>query len=150
MAQCPQEQPLKVKLPDPIIRMEGALKDPEELQEVPAVNKVDIAVEEREIMGEVKEIASYPCMEVVNASIAQIVGDVPTAAWDILPLTMKEVADATRVDKVYGKLYGAVRSGILDKKDKDMGKFNGLFDQLYIEEDVIHFGARVVIPSVHH
>ena len=128
VAQFPEEQSLNAKIPDPIKRMEGVLKEPVELPEAPTVNKVDITVEEGEIMSEVMELASYPCMEVVNASIAQLVGDVPAAAWDILPLTMKEVAEATKVDKVYGKLYRAVKSGVLNTKDKDLGKFNGVFE----------------------
>ena len=59
---------------------------------MPTVHKLNVSVEEGEIMGDVQNIASYPCQEVVNVSIAQIAGDVPKAAWDILPLTIKEVA----------------------------------------------------------
>ena len=72
------------------------------------------------------------------------------AIWDILPLTMKEVADTTKVDKVYGKLYSAIKAGVLNTTDKDISKFIGVFEQLYIKDDVIHFGTRVVIPTVHH
>ena len=101
-------------------------------------------------MVDVQTIASYLCQEVVNVSIAQIVGDVPKAAWGILPLTIKEVAEATRKDKVYGKLFRAIRAGVLNTKDKDVSKFNGVFEQLYIEADVIHFGTQAVIHTVHH
>ena len=101
-------------------------------------------------MSDVTELAKYPRQEVVNVSIAQVVGDVPKAAWDILPLTIKEVAEATRTDKVYSKLYKAIKAGVLNKNDKDVSKFNGVFDQLYIEDEVIYFGTRVVIPTVHH
>ena len=76
-------------------------------------------------------------------------GDEPKVAWDILPLTIKEVAEATKTDKVYSKLYKSIKAGFLNKKDKDVSKFNGIFDQLYIEDDVIYFGIRVVIPTVH-
>ena len=123
------------------------IQDPEEL---PTVHKLDVSVEEGEIMGEVQNIASYPCQEVVNDSISQIAGNILKAAWDILPLTIKEVAEATRTDKVYSKLYKAIKAGVLNTKDKDVSKFNGIFEQLYIEDDVIHFGTRVVIPTVHH
>ena len=100
--------------------MEGALKEPQELL---TVNKVEFSVEEGEILSDVTELAKYPRKEVVNVSIAQIMGDVPKAAWDILPLTIKEVADATRTDKVYSKLYKAIKAGVLNKNDKDVSKF---------------------------
>ena len=44
-------------------------------------------------------------------------------AWDVLPLDISDVAKATREDKVYGKLFNAVRGGNLDNKDKDLSKF---------------------------
>ena len=71
-----------------------------------------------------------------SLSISQVVGDVPKAAWDILPLNIKDVARATHVDKKYGKLFIAVPSGRLDHKDPDVSKFSGIFEQLYIEDEV--------------
>ena len=116
----------------------------------PSVNKVDISVEDCKIMGNVQYLARYPGKDVASVTIHQIVGDRPVAVWDILPLTTKDVADATKTDKVYGKLFRADRSGVLNTKDKDISKFNGVFDQLYTEDDVIHLGNRVVIHTRHH
>ena len=147
VAPFPVEQQLGQRIPDPITRMEGELKEPQELT---TVNKVEFSVEEGEILSDVAELAKYPRQEVVNVSVAEVVGDVPKAAWDILPLTIKEVAEATRTDKVYSKLYRAIKAGVLNKNDKDVSKFNGSFDQLYIEDEVIYFGTRVVIPTIHH
>ena len=60
---------------------------------------------------------------------------------------VEDVAKATREDRIYGKLFNAVRSGVLDKKDKELEKFAGVFDNLHIEEEVIFYGSRVVIPG---
>ena len=68
-------------------------------------------------------------------------------AWEILPLTITDVSKATRLDPVYGKLFNSVRSGNLDTTDKDISRFNGVFSNLYIEDEVLYFGTRVVIPT---
>ena len=60
------------------------------------------------------------------------------------------MAAATKTCKIYGKLFRAVRSGVLDTTDKDISKFNGVFDSLYIDNDVIHLGSRIVIPNKFH
>ena len=60
------------------------------------------------------------------------------------------MAAATKTCKVYGKLFRAVRSSVLDIKDKDISKFNGVFDSLYIDNNVIHLGNRIVIPTIFH
>ena len=86
-----------------------------------------------------------------DASISisqQEIGQNPLCAWDILPLTSKDIAKATREDVVYGKLLNAIRVGALDHSDPSLKKFGGVFNELYIDNDVIHFGARVVIPTV--
>ena len=57
---------------------------------------------------------------------------------------------ATRTCKVYGKLFRAVKSGVLDTRDKDISKFNGMIESLYIYNDVIHLGNRIVIPPIFH
>ena len=139
VAPFPVEQQLNQRIPDPITRMEGALQEPKELS---TMNSVEISVKEEEILCDVTELAKYPQQEVVNVSISQIVGDEPKVAWDILPLTIKEVAEATKTDKVYSKLYKSIKAGFLNKNDKDVSKFNGVFDQLYIEDEVIYFGIR--------
>ena len=63
-------------------------------------------------------------------------------------MSIADVARATREDRVYGKLYNAVRNGSLNKDDPDLSKFNGVFAELYIEQEVLYFGSRVVIPSI--
>ena len=72
-------------------------------------------------------------------------GEVNKEAWDILLLSIADVAKASREDKIYGKLYNAVRSGNLNTDDPDVAKFNGVFTELYIEQEVLYFGTRVVI-----
>ena len=74
-------------------------------------------------------------------------GTAPTAAWDIIPLTVKDVAKATRTDGTYGKLLAAVRSGEIQKDDPDLKPFVQVFNDLYVEQDVIFHGSRIVIPS---
>ncbi|MCP4254438.1 MAG: DDE-type integrase/transposase/recombinase [Candidatus Scalindua sp.] len=110
-----------------------------------AIKKVD-----SEILVDVKYLAFYPAVEETTCTISQVVGDSTVAAWDLVPLNIKNVAAATKICKVYGKLYRAVKLGILDKKDKDLSKFQGVFDSLYIEYDVIHFGNRICIPPIFH
>ena len=68
----------------------------------------------------------------VSVTIAQVIGETPKEAWDILPLSISDVAKATSEDKQYGKLYNSVRSGILDQTDPDLKLFSGMFNELYI------------------
>ena len=56
--------------------------------------------------------------------------------------SVADVAKATRQDKVYGKLHGAVRSCNLNKYDPNMAKFNGIFKKLYIEREVPDVATR--------
>ena len=99
-------------------------------------------------MGDVQDLAVWPEEAIATVSISQVIGESPKEAWDILPLTISDVAIATRKSRQYGKLFNAVRSGNLDSKDPDLKKFNGVFQELYIEDEVIYFGCRVVIPTV--
>ena len=110
-----------------------------------AIKKVD-----SEIVVDVKYLAFYPAAEETSCTISQVVGDSTVAAWDLVPLSIKDVATATKTCKVFGKLYRAVKIGVLDTKDKDLTKFQGVFDSLYIENDVIHFGNRICIPPKFH
>ena len=119
----------------------------QQLSELPTIHKLEVLCEAQEIMCQVQKLATEPSTEVASVTIQSVIGELPKEAWDILPLTMAEVAHATRTDKIYGKLYNAVRRGELDPKDPDIKKFGGIFDQLYIEDDVIFFGSRVVIPT---
>ena len=57
VALFPVEQQLNQRIPDPITRMEGELKEPQELS---TVNRLDISVEEGEILSDVTELAKYP------------------------------------------------------------------------------------------
>ena len=84
----------------------------------------------------------------MEISIAQLVGEIGKEAWDILPISIADVAKATHKDKIYGKLYNAVRSGNVNTEDPDVTKFNGVFAELYIEQEVLYFGTRVVIPTI--
>ena len=106
------------------------------------------SLDAEELMLDIQHLACSPDEDVSSVSIAQVVGEAPKEAWDILPLTITDVAKATRKSRQYGKLYNAVRSGTLDSKDDDLKKFNGVFQELYIENEVIYFGCRVVIPTV--
>ncbi|MCP4255194.1 MAG: hypothetical protein GY775_17660, partial [Candidatus Scalindua sp.] len=110
-----------------------------------AIKKVD-----SEILIDVKYLAYYPLDQETSCTISQVVGESTVAAWDLVPLNIKNVAAATKSCKVYGKLYRAVKLGILDKKDKELSKFQGVFNSLYIEYDVIHFGNRICIPPIFH
>ena len=100
-----------------------------------------------EVMDLVTCLAHLPDPKVETVSICKIIGTAPTAVWDVLPLTVKDVAKATREDKVYGKLLSAIRSGDLNKNDADMKPFNSLFEGLYVEQGVIFYGSRIVVPT---
>ena len=99
------------------------------------------------IMDAVNCLAHLPDPKEATISICKIVGTSPTAVWDILPLSVKDVAKATREDRVYGKLISAIRSGEIDRNDPDMKPFNSLFDDLYVEQGVIFHGSRIVVPT---
>ena len=122
----------------------------QQLSELPTMNKVEILCDEEQVMMEVKHLASQPQETTVSVCIAQVIGEAPKEAWDILPLSIGDVAKATRKDRQYGKLYNAVRSGNFDNKDPELSKFSGVFNELYIEKEVLYFGSRVVIPTVQH
>ncbi|CAL4089219.1 unnamed protein product, partial [Meganyctiphanes norvegica] len=112
-----------------------------------SAKSVDVMFVADEMINTVSCLAQLPDPGVTEVTINRVVGDAPTAAWDILPLTVKEVAKATREDRVYGKLLAAVRSGVLQKDDLELKPFVSLFDDLYIEQDVIFHGARLLVPS---
>ena len=95
----------------------------------------------------VKMLAQQPQEEVCDVTICQVVGEPCKEAWEVLPLGIADVSRVTRLDRVYGKLFNAVRSGNLDSHDKDISKFNGVFSSLYIADEVLYFGSRVVIPT---
>ena len=100
-----------------------------------------------EVADTVQMLTQQPQDEVYEVTISQVVGEPCKQAWEILPLTITDVSKATRLDPVYGKLFNSVRSGNLDTTDKDISRFNGVFSNLYIEDEVLYFGTRVVIPT---
>ena len=100
-----------------------------------------------EMVATVSCLAQLPNQEVTAIDICKVVGSAPSAAWDILPLTVKDVAKATREDRIYGKLLSAIRSGEMKKDDADLKAFTSLFYDLYVEQDVIYYGSRIVIPA---
>ena len=106
--------------------------------------KIDSAVG---IMDTVKCLAKLPVPTVEVVSIAKVIGNTAADVWNHMPLTAKDVATATREDKVLGKLATSIRSGVLNKQDADLKPFVSVFDNLYIEQEVIFHGQRIVIPS---
>ena len=109
-----------------------------------------VEVEPSEILNFTSCLAQLPDPGVTAIKICKIVGTAPTAAWDILPLTIKDVAKATRGDRIFGKLLIAIRAGEISKTDPDLKPFISLFHELYIEQDVIFYGSRIVIPTAQH
>ena len=120
----------------------------QELGDLPQVCKLQADQSENEIMVTVKWLAERSHQE-CEMTVNQVVGNISGVGgpWDMVPLTCVDVAKATREDPVYGKLVRAIRSGVLNKSDKELQKFAGVFDQLYLEEEVIYFGSRIVIPT---
>ena len=112
------------------------------------VKTMQVITGEDQLMAEVRSLAESPQEDMVSITVAQVMGEPGREAWEVLPLSISDVAKATREDKVFGKLFNAVRCGTLDSKDKDLSKFTGAFSDLYIGEEVLYFGTRVVIPSV--
>ena len=80
-----------------------------------------------ELVQTVACLAQLPDPGVIAISICKILGPAPSAAWDIMPPSFKDVAKATREDKVMGKLLSAVHSGELNKDNPDLKSFMSLF-----------------------
>ncbi|CAL4060369.1 unnamed protein product [Meganyctiphanes norvegica] len=68
--------------------------------------------------------------------------------WNVLPVTAKDVATATRDDRVYGKLLNAVRAGQANLQDADLKPFASMLADFHIEQDVLFYGARIIIPTM--
>ena len=113
---------------------------------LPIINSCEIWCDEEDVMAEVRQMAMNPRTEYADVTVAQAVGEPCKEPWDVLPISVKDVAKATREDKVLGKLYNAVRAGEL-KDDPDISRYGGVFNDLYIDGEVLYFGSRVVIPS---
>ena len=106
----------------------------QQLSELPTVNKLEVLCTDEELMLGVQQLAEQSPEAIESVTITQVIGETPKEAWDILPLSISDVAKATREDKQYGKLYNSVRSGSLDQTDPDLKVFNGMFNKLYIEK----------------
>ena len=76
-----------------------------------------------EIIVDCKYLAFYPSSVETSCTISQVVGDGTVAAWDLVPLSIAEVAAATKECKTFGKLYRAIKLGIIDTKDKESNNF---------------------------
>ena len=100
-----------------------------------------------EIIESVSCLAQLPTSNTATVSICKVLGSPSTAAWDIVPVSVEDVAKATREDKVYSKLLAAVCAGHLDKNDNDLKPFASLFYDLHIEQDVVFHGHRIVVPT---
>merc|ERR1711888_127926 len=130
--------------PDGILQELGDLLNVCELEQMQS--EVDVLVEVRWLAQQQQQD------DVCDVTVHQLVGAAAAATgagspWDVLLLTSVDIAKATREDPVYGKLYRAVKAGVIDSKDKVLAKFAGVFNELYIEEEVIYFGSRVLIPT---
>ena len=99
------------------------------------------------IMDTVKCLAQLPIPAAEIVSISKVIGSNNTDIWEQLPLKAKDVAIATREDKTLGKLAAAVRVGVISKQDIDLKPYVSVFENLYIEQEVMYHGQRIVIPE---
>ena len=74
----------------------------QQLSELPIVNNLEVLWREEELMQEVQLLAGRPQEDIASVTIAQVIGETPKEVWDVLPLSISDVAKATREDKVYG------------------------------------------------
>ena len=99
------------------------------------------------IMNIVKCLSMLPGPTLEEISICKVIGNSTSEVWNKIPLKARNVATATREDKVLGKLVTAIRTGEINKKDIDLKPYVSVFENLYIENDVIFHGQRMVVPS---
>ncbi|CAL4115983.1 unnamed protein product, partial [Meganyctiphanes norvegica] len=91
------------------------------LTALPEIKKIGVYLQEDQLMAEIKSLAVNPvgiCQEEI--SIFKVIGCMPNEAWDILPLSLEDVATKTREDKLYGRLLKSVEAGVLDNSDKEL------------------------------
>ena len=93
-------------------------------------------------------LAELPLESDTPVSISSILGSPTMDPWNVLPVTVKDVAKATRDDRVYGKLLNAVRTGNANLKDVDLKPFVSMINDFHIEQDVLFYGARIIVPTV--
>ena len=100
------------------------------------------------VYNSVSCLAQLPVEDSSQVCISSILGGPTTDPWKVLPVTVKDVAKATRDDRVYGKLLNAVRAGQINRQDADLKPFISMLDDFHIEQDVLFYGARIIIPTV--
>ena len=98
------------------------------------------------IMDTVKCLSQLPIPAVEVVSISKVISS-NTEVWDKLPIKAKDVASATITDKTLSKLAAAVRVGIVNKEDVDLKPYVSVFEDLYMDQEVIYHGQRIVIPE---
>ena len=105
LSRLPVNTPGTDSAPFPVVHDASGMALPKCMTGLPTVQKLNVSVVDSEVMGNVQHLACNPSLAVAPITILQVVGDSPVAAWDILPLTTKEVTAATKTDRVYGKLF---------------------------------------------
>ncbi|CAL4075716.1 unnamed protein product [Meganyctiphanes norvegica] len=99
------------------------------------------------VCSSVSCLAQLPVDSCAQVSISSILGSTMDP-WNVLPVTAKDVATATRDDRVYGKLLNAVRAGQANLQDADLKPFASMLADFHIEQDVLFYGARIIIPTM--
>ena len=145
LSRLPVPPPGTLKAPSP--KGIGNSRPSSEIVRDAAVNYTHVDYLPEEVLFSVSCLSQLPDPKTTTLSICKVIGTPATAAWDVLPLSIKDIAKATREDKVYGKLLSAVHSGTIDKKDSAMKPFISLFDNLHVEQGVVFHGIRCIVPT---
>ena len=67
-----------------------------QLRQLPtSVNNIEILLHADEPMVDIQKLACWPEEAMASVSISQVIGETPKEAWDILPLTISDIAKAT-------------------------------------------------------
>ena len=113
--------------------------------EVASVSDLVNNYEDYEVLNTVACLAIKPKTVKVDMSISQFITS-DMEAWDIIPVSIKDVKTATSKSAELGKLYRYITAGTIDRKDEMVKRFVGVFNELYVEDGLIYYGHRVVIP----
>lgn len=92
-------------------------------------------------------LAQVPLQDSAPYSISALMDDPTMDPWNTLPVTVKDVAKATRGDRVYGKLLTAVRTGSTNLQDVDLIPFASMISDFHIEQGVLFYGSRIIVPT---
>ena len=63
-----------------------------QLTALPTIKKIEIVCEEEQLMAEVQNLAYCPQEDIAWVTVAQVIGQTPNEAWDIIPLSLEDVA----------------------------------------------------------